>query len=118
MTAKTPAQLADDAAEAIRALNHATMSTRDGWEFPSDAYSVIGNLRELAQRLPQVLQQTETFIERLAEGDHIRSDRGGNGATEVIVACDAIERAREDAVKMGAALDTVHSALSPLAYQG
>lgn len=114
---KTPAQLADDAAEAIRALNHVTMSTRPGWEFPADAYSVVGNLRELAQRLPQLLQQTEVFLQRLADGDHIRSDRGGNGATEVNAALDGLDRAREDAVTMTAALDTVHSALSPLAYQ-
>lgn len=117
MTAKTPAQLADDAAQAIRALNHVTMSTRDGWEFPSDAYSVIGNLRELAQYLPQLLQQTEVFLQRLTDGDHIRSDRGGNGAAEVNAALDGLDRAREDAVTMEAALDTVHSALSPLAYQ-
>ena len=45
MTAKTPAQLADDAAEAIRGLIHATMSTRPGWEYPADAYSVVGNRR-------------------------------------------------------------------------
>lgn len=115
--AKTPAQLADDAAEAIRALNHATMSGRPGWEFPADAYDVIGNLREMAQRLPQLLQQAETFLQRLADGDHIRSDRGGNGAAEVNAARDAIDRARDDALSMEAALDTAHSALSPLAYQ-
>jgi len=117
MTAKTPTQLADDAAEAIRALNHVTMSPRDGWKFPADAYSVIGNLRELAQRLPQLLQQTEVFLQDLADGDHIRSDRGGNGAAEVNAALDAIDRAREDALSMEAALDTAHSALSPLAYK-
>jgi hypothetical protein len=114
---KTPAQLADDAAEAVRALNHATLSTRDGWQFPADAYSVIGNLREMSQRLPQLLQQVEGFLQDLADGDHIRSDRGGNGAAEVNAALDGLDRAREDAVTMTAALDTVHSALSPLAYQ-
>ncbi|WP_055526605.1 hypothetical protein [Streptomyces graminilatus] len=117
MTAKTPAQLADDAAEAIRALNHATMSTRPGWEFPADAYSVVGNLRELAQRLPQLYGQIGVFIQRLAADDHIRSDKGGDGADEVTAAYDALMRAQDDAVTMEAALDGAHSALSPLAYK-
>lgn len=114
---KTPAQLADDAAEAIRALNHATQSSRPGWEFPADAYSVVGELGTLVMRLPQLLQQVEAHIQRLSDADHIRSDRGGDGAEEVTAARDALGRASTDAVSMQAALDTAHSALSPLAYQ-
>ncbi len=114
---KTPAQLADDAAEAIRSANHATMSIRPGWEFPADAYSVVGNLLVMVQRLPQLLEQVEVFTQHLADGDHIRSDRGGNGAEEVAAALDALSRASTDAVAMAASLDTAHSALSPLAYQ-
>lgn len=114
---KTPAQLADDAAEAVRSANHATMSTRPGWEFPADAYSVVGNLLEMVQRLPQLLEQTGVHVQRLADGDHVRSDRGGNGAAEVAAALDALNRASTDALSLAAALDTAHSALSPLAYQ-
>lgn len=113
---KTPAELADTAAEAIRALNHATMSTRPGWEYPADAYSVVGNLLAMVQRLPQLLEQTGAHIEALAGGNHIRSTRGGNGAEEVAAALDALSRVSADAVAMAAALDTAHSALSPLAY--
>jgi hypothetical protein len=116
---KTPAQLADDAAEAVRSANHATLSAGPalGWEFPSDAYDVIGNLLAMVQRLPQLLEQTGAHVQRLATADHVRSDRGGNGADEVAAALDAIGRASDDAVSMAAALDTAHSALSPLAYQ-
>jgi hypothetical protein len=117
--AKTPAQLADEAAEAIRSANHVTLSAgpADGWEFPSDAYEVIGHLVALVQRLPQLLAQTGAHVQRLADGDHVRSDRGGNGAEEVAAALDAIGRASTDAVAMAAALSTAHSALSPLAYK-
>jgi hypothetical protein len=45
MTDKTPAQLADSAAEAIRALNHETMSSRADWEYPGDAYSTVASRR-------------------------------------------------------------------------
>ena len=114
---RTPAQLADDAAEAIRGANHATLSARPGWEFPADAYSVVGDLLAMVQRLPQLLEQTGVHVQRLADGGHVRSDRGGNGAAEVAAALDALSRASTDALAMAAALDTAHSALSPLAYQ-
>ena len=115
--AKTPAQLADQAAEAVRALNHLTGTPQADWEYPADAYSVIGNLEAMAQRLPQLYGQISRFLQRLADEDHIRSDRGGNGAEEVAAAIDGLTRAAEDATAMAAALDTVHSALGPLAYQ-
>lgn len=114
---KAPSELADAAAEAVRALNHATQSTRPGWEYPSDAYDVVGDLLTMTHRLPQLLEQVDAHIRRLAGGDHIRSDRGGNGADEVAAALDGLARASEDAVTMAAALDTVHGALSPLAWK-
>lgn len=120
MDAKTPAELTDAAAEAIRGANHATAHwTRSlGWEFPSDAYDVIGHLQALVQRLPQLLEQTGAHVQRLADAGHVRSDRGGSGAEDVAAALDAIGRASTDAVAMAAALDTAHGALSPLAYDG
>ena len=39
-----PARPADDAAVAIRALNHATMPGGGGLEFPADAYDITGSL--------------------------------------------------------------------------
>jgi hypothetical protein len=71
----------------------------------------------MVQRLPQLLQQTGAHVQRLAETDHVRSDRGGNGAAEVAAALDALSRASTDAVTMAAALDGAHSALSPLAWK-
>lgn len=113
----TPAQLGDAAAEAIRSLNHATQSTRPGWEYPADAYSVVGELRTMTQRLPQLLGQVDQFLHALADGDHIRSDRGGDGATEVAAVRDGLNRAAADAEALTAALDTVHSALNPLGWK-
>lgn len=118
MDAKTPAELADAAAEAVRSANHATLTAGPalGWEFPSDAYDVVGHLLAMVQRLPQLLEQTGAHVQRLADGGHVRSDRGGNGAEEVAAVLDALGRASTDAVAMAAALDTAHGALSPLAY--
>lgn len=114
---KTPADLADAAAEAVRALNHVTHLTQSGWEYPADAYSVIGGLREVVQHLPQLYGQIADLLQTLADGDHIRSDQGDSGADNVVTACDGLARATGDAEAMCAALDTVHAALSPLAYK-
>lgn len=113
---KTPAQLADDAAEAVRALNHATLSTRDGWEFPADAYSVVGNLGTLVMRLPQALEQLTEFIDQLHADGHVRAD-GGDTRDRMIALRAGTVGAVDAAEKLRSALDEMHAALSPLAYQ-
>jgi hypothetical protein len=115
---KTPAQLADVAAEAIRSLNHATLPAdrEEGWEFPADAYSVVGNLGTLVMRLPQALEQLTEFVERLDAGGHVRADGGDTGDRMVALRAgtgDAVAAAE----RLRAALDEMHAALSPLAWQ-
>jgi hypothetical protein len=72
----------------------------------------------MVQRLPQLYGQVADHIRELANGGHIRHDKGGDGADEVAAALDALGRAAGDAVAMTAALDSAHSALGPLAYRG
>jgi hypothetical protein len=55
--ALSPARLASDAAEAVRALNDATRPGTSGLIYPADAYDVTGALGLLASRLPQALAQ-------------------------------------------------------------
>lgn len=58
-TVKTPTELASHAADAVRALNHATLGTDQyGWEEPADVYTVLGALSAMAGDLPQALDQT------------------------------------------------------------
>jgi hypothetical protein len=56
--ATTPSGAAENAAEALRTLNHLTLAAptpgAPGWEDVGDVYRVIGELRALADRLPQV----------------------------------------------------------------
>jgi hypothetical protein len=52
-----PAGLASQAADAVRALNHATRPGTSGLAYPADAYDVTGALSLLASRLPQALAQ-------------------------------------------------------------
>lgn len=56
------ALVAQEAAEAIRTLNHLT---RGGdLRYPADVYTMLGALSVLVERLPQTLQQLASFLER------------------------------------------------------
>jgi hypothetical protein len=57
-----PAELAAEAAESVRALNHATRPGSSGRVFPADAYDLTGALSLLASRLPQALAQLLAFL--------------------------------------------------------
>ncbi|PVE13145.1 hypothetical protein [Streptomyces scopuliridis] len=111
---KTPAQLADDAAEAVRAINHATQSQRPGWEFPGDAYSVVGALARMAAGLPQALDQIGYLPESMA--GNLRSDKGTLDA-DLEDTYGALADAHDAAQTLYEALNRAHSALSPIAYQ-
>src|ERR1019366_525922 len=55
-----PPDLADQADQAIRALNHLTP---EGLEYPGDLYEVIASLKLMAQRLPQLFGQLTAWLE-------------------------------------------------------
>lgn len=114
---REPREAAVAAAEEVRALNHLTFgSTRVGWEFPSDAYSVIGGLGQLANGLPQAIDQIRAHLSGLAEGGHVRSDRGDTDK-DLTAAHSALQDARAAALILAEALGRAHSATSPLSYQ-
>jgi hypothetical protein len=70
---------ADTAAEAVRALNHATVFADGGLTGPGDVYDVLGSLATLAARLPQALSQLQAFLTRehtagrvqIVDGQHV-----------------------------------------------
>jgi hypothetical protein len=115
---KTPAQLADASAEAVRALNHATLSKRDGWQYPGDAYSTVANLSALAGYLPQAIGQLESLVGSLEDGGNLRSDKGPDDLPGRLVDFHgAIADAIGQAHALQRALDRAHQALGPIAYQ-
>ena len=68
--------LARAAAEAVRALNHATLG--GGLGQPSDAYAVLGELSLTASRIPQLLGQVGRWLAAaLAAGRLISDARAG-----------------------------------------
>ncbi|MGW2866424.1 hypothetical protein [Streptomyces sp. NPDC001205] len=116
MTDQTPAQIADDAAEAIRALNHLTRSTGPDWEYPGDAYSVVGNLSTLVMRLPQLLEQITRHIQQLEDGGHLKSDRHQLDA-DLAATYEGLGIAAEVSETLRRALDRAQGGLASIAYK-
>lgn len=86
-----PRDHAEAAAEAIRALNHATLRHGEpaGYEWPSDVDAVIGQLQALIAYLPQALEQAQSWLlDQQAAGrvGHDTSDRKPAFAVAVVVA--------------------------------
>lgn len=85
------------AAEAIRALNHATL-TPDAYRFPGEAHAVIGDLLSLLQRLPQALHQAGGALEAMDHAGHVVDTRhlgepAASSMTVIAVAEDLAETA-------------------------
>ena len=110
--AMSPAELASQGAEAIRTINR---RLRGGaLAYPCDAYDLIGNLRTLADQLPQLLGHRITFLEREHMLGHLGHESGRGAAGYVAAAVDALRRGCQDAEVLTVALDTAHDACSGL----
>ena len=92
--ATTPAGAAEEAAEALRTLNHLTIPAPSpgvpGWEDVGDIYRVLGELRALADRLPQTCDQLAAGLQRLGDRSDWHTDGGTSQHPEAVVA-DAVE---------------------------
>ena len=77
LLALPPQDLADLAAEAVRALNHVTIETRPGhggYRTPSDADATLANLQVLVERLPQALSQMARWLDGQGIDGRLRHD--------------------------------------------
>jgi ABC-type transporter Mla subunit MlaD len=114
-THPAPAVLADQAAEAVRGLNHATQHVMGELTYPSDAYDVVASLKTLTQRLPQTFAQLGAFMERLGKTGNVTADYG-DADEHVGEARSALASAALIAQTLTEHLDRAHSALAPLGY--
>jgi len=104
----TPAELAGQAAEAVRALNHATLPGAGGLEYPADAYEVTGQLSLLAARLPQALAQLLAFLADQASAGAITVVAGqhaGDPAAMLTAVTADLDAAAASARRLHQALD-------------
>ncbi|MFJ8153922.1 hypothetical protein [Streptomyces sp. NPDC094468] len=114
MNDPTPAQLASQAAEAVRTLNHATISVEKGWEHAPHAYHVIGQLAHLARMLPQAVEQTLLPAQNTHQHGRLTVDGRGTPERALKHLGDAVRTAVQAAELLAAALDHAHAAASPL----
>ena len=106
------ARHADLAAEALRALNHATQPGTGALTGPADLYDVLGALVLLAGRLPQVLSQLQAFLnaEHTAGRIAIIDDPHTNDpAVTVTQLSRFLDDAAGHADLMGQALERAHA---------
>jgi hypothetical protein len=110
-----PAGLAADAAESVRALNHATMPGTGGLVFPADAYDVTGALSLLASRLPQALAQLQAFLHAEVEAGRVAivaGDHTGDPAAVLAAVTASLDTAATSARWLHQALDTAQNQLT------
>ena len=118
----TPSGAAENAAEALRTLNHLTLAAptpgAPGWEDVGDVYRVIGELRALTDRLPQACGQLAAGLQRLGDRADWRTDDGTNEHPDALVA-DAVEglqMAGRIAKDIGRSIQQAHCSVAHL-YQ-
>jgi hypothetical protein len=116
---KSPAEVADSIADAVRSLNYMTgAGGAVELEYPGDLYSVVANLKIAAQRLPQLFGQLAKWISDEYGAGRVAHDSGGDAREYVEAVADALARASTDAVTLAAALDSAHEASAGLKAAG
>jgi hypothetical protein len=113
--ARTVAELASDAAEAIRTMNHLTR-TRDGWAYPGDLYATLGDLARLVHSLPQLLDQAAAWLETAERDGLLRTD---NPVIDLAATVDSarlgLQVAAHEAHDLGSRVDQAHQLTAHLA---
>ena len=115
MTAKDPEVLRTTlgaAADCLHAANYQTLPHEGapGLEHPGDVYDAIGNLRLLAQHLPQLLAQLQDFTLGEYAAGKISHALAGDAGPAVLEQVAALRDASSAAAVLEAALSRAHSA--------
>lgn len=73
------------------------MTSRAGYEWPSDVDAVVGGLEAMARSLPQALAQAADWLDQAHDADRIGTDQGGSAEQTVLSAVQYLEMAGESA---------------------
>ncbi|MEU7338674.1 hypothetical protein [Streptomyces sp. NPDC007074] len=112
---RTPTQLADDAAEAVRSLCHVTIN-RDAYKEPAEINAAVSRIEALAYSLPQALQQTARTLQAMDEDPGIRIDSGADSAEKVAEAVLELEQAARALNAAGQALSQANQRLCTMGW--
>lgn len=110
-----PARQAEAAAEAVRALNHATLFAGNELTGPADVYDTLGSLAMLAARLPQALSQLQAFLDAETDAGRVQvvdGEHAGDPAAAAATAGHWTDTASAAAQVLQHALEQAHAALT------
>jgi hypothetical protein len=108
-------QLADDAYEAVRAINHATIN-RTAIPAP-EVYRVLGSLKLVGHGLDQALSQLGAGLGRSLDHYDVYEDDGADPLVSVVQAVDLLTEARAHALTLGQLLERAQVALNRQGYR-
>ena len=97
--------LGEQAAEAIRGLNHHTRHL-DAFADPTELSWLLADLAATARRLPQLLDQLGAWLNHERDKGRLRADTDANPADLVALAHAQLTGAARHAQHLAAALDT------------
>ena len=105
-----PASLLNQAAEGVRAFNHASLAVDTDWSYPGHAYDALGSLSYLVQMLGQAVQQSTLPVTHTYENGRVVIDGNGDPAAEVGELLLACKDAVAAAAALTAAVQRMHNA--------
>ena len=108
-------RLADTVYEAVRGINHATIS-RKAIAAP-EVYSVLGSLKLLGVGLDQALSQLCAGLGRSLDVYDVYEDNGADPLVSVVMAVDLLTEARTHALALGRLLEQAQGAISRQGYR-
>ncbi len=116
----TVGQLAEQAAEAVRALNHLTRPCAGGLDDPGELSDIVAALVCTTARLPQLLAQLSSWLVGEQRAGRLRVDAWSDtpAAATVTAATTALRQAASCAVRASHELDAAHQSLAHLAATG
>lgn len=111
---QSPIALAEDAYEAIRAINHRTMWAK----LPAPlVYSILGSLKGVGHLLPQALDQLASGLGRSLDEYEVYEDDNRDPAQSVAIAADHLTLAVQLAAALGESLELAQSAIAHQGYR-
>jgi len=117
MSGETLVELADQAYEAIRAINHATITCPRGLPAPV-VYGMLGSLKlGVGYSLNQALNQLGDNLARSLDHFDAYEDDGGEPAASVAIARDHMLAAAVLAAQIGAELSAAQNAIARQGYR-
>ena len=101
-------------AECVRVLNYAAGSgVETAIVYPATVYEVLGALSTATARMPQLLSQLNTWLERAVEAGRLADDRHRDPAAAVAGSREAAARAK---VALGSVTTALETAQQEIAF--